>query len=136
MAKATRDNGTQIEVLRAIWSELKEVRTSFGTQLEATRRSFQEELGATRRELGERIDQTNQRLDAARTEIRAEIGDLRRQSVESETRLATATAELAGDVRTLTGLIRDWRDEHRADREELRARVTRLEDHVGIGSGH
>ena len=95
-----------LEVLRGIWNEIKT--------------------------LVARVEQTNQRLDAVRVELKDEIDVLRRRVVESEVRLATATTELSSDVRELSGLIREWREEHRADRVELRARVARLEEHAGI----
>jgi hypothetical protein len=42
---------------------------------------------------------------------------------------------LSYDVQQLSGLIRDWREEHRSDRTELQARVARIEAHLGLGSG-
>jgi chromosome segregation ATPase len=104
-------------VLRAIWNEMKG--------------------------LNSRVDKTNERLESARVELREEISELRgelkeevdllrRRVVESEVRLATATTQLSSDVQELTGLIREWREEHRADRAELRMRVARLEAHVGL----
>ncbi len=111
----------QIELLRAIWNEMKAVKASLESQFEATRR-----------ELGTRIDQTNERLDAVRGELKDEMDGLRRRVVESEVRLATATTQLSTDVQQLSGLIREWREEHRADRAEIRARLTRVEEHVGL----
>ena len=35
-------------------------------------------------------------------------------------------------VLQLSGLIREWREEHRADRAEIRARLTRVEERVGL----
>jgi hypothetical protein len=44
------------------------------------------------------------------------------------------TTQLSGDVQELSGLIREWREEHRADRAEMKARLLRLERHVGFES--
>jgi chromosome segregation ATPase len=114
-------DGEQVEILRAIWNEMKALKASLESQLEATRR-----------ELGARIDQTNVRLDAVREELKGEMDGLRRRVVESEVRLATVTAQLSTDVQQLSGLIREWREEHRAERAEIRTRLTRLEEHVGL----
>jgi uncharacterized protein YlxW (UPF0749 family) len=83
--------------------------------------------------LNARVERTNERLDAVRTDVTDELDHLRRRVVESEVRLATATTQLSGDVQTLSGLIREWREEHRSDRAEMKDRVARLEQHVGIG---
>jgi len=107
----------QVELLRGIWNEMKG--------------------------LNSRVDQTNVRLDAVRTELKGEIGALRvelksevealrRRVVESEVRLATATTQLSTDVQGLSGLIREWREEHRSDRAEIKERLGRLEQHVGL----
>jgi hypothetical protein len=85
-----RGGSEQVQILRAIWTEMNA--------------------------LNGRVDQTNARLDAVRTERRDEIDSPRRRVVESEVRLATATTQLATDVQSLSGLIREWREEHRADR--------------------
>lgn len=82
--------------------------------------------------LNARVERTNERLDAVRTELSGEVDQLRRRVVESEVRLATATTQLSGDVQTLSGLIREWREEHRSDRADIRDRVARLEQHVGL----
>lgn len=129
---AKRGNGggpkgnESVEILRAIWNEMK----ALNSRVDQT---------------NQRIDQTNQRLDALglqlkgeidllRREVTNEVDLLRRRIVESEVRLATTTTELSADVRELSSLIRDWREEHRADRAEMKMRLGRLEDHVGIGS--
>ncbi|MGI5861162.1 MAG: hypothetical protein ACOX6T_03785 [Myxococcales bacterium] len=124
MARKTDGNGKsdrQVELLRSILGEMKALRASFESQLEATRR-----------ELGGRIDQTNERLDSLRAEMKSEVDGLRRRVVESEVRLATATTALSNDVHELSSLIRDWREEHRADRAALSARVSRLEEQAGV----
>jgi hypothetical protein len=111
----------QTELLRSIWTEMKAVKAALEAQLEATRR-----------ELGSRIDQTNERLDAVRGDLKTDFDGLRQRLVESEVRLGTATTGLSGDVRELSALIRDWREEHRTDRADLRARVLRIEEHLGL----
>jgi uncharacterized protein involved in exopolysaccharide biosynthesis len=113
---AKRGDSEQLQVLRAIWTEMK----ALNGRVDQT---------------NVRLDQTNARLDAMRTELRDEIDGLRRRVVESEVRLATATTQLATDVQALSGLIREWREEHRADRADIRARITRIEQRVGIADG-
>ena len=119
------DSGAeQVRILRAIWTEPKA-------------------LNARVDQTNARLDQTNARLDAVRTELRSEIeglrhelrdeiDGLRRRVVESEVRLAIATTQISSDVQALSGLIREWREEHRADRAEIKVRVARLEQHVGL----
>jgi hypothetical protein len=62
-----------------------------------------------------------------------QVDGLRRRVVESEVRLATTTTQLSPNVHERSGLIREWREEHRADRADLHARVARLEERVGPG---
>jgi chromosome segregation ATPase len=110
-----RRDDQQVEILRGIWNEMKA-------------------LNARVDQTNARLDQTNARLEAIRVELRDEIDGLRRRVVESEVRLATATTQLSSDVQALSGLIREWREEHRGDRAELRARIARLEERVGPSS--
>jgi hypothetical protein len=110
-ASGARDE--QVEILRAIWNEMK----ALNGRVEQTNL---------------RRDRTNARLDAVGVALRDELDALRRRVVESEVRRATATTQLSADVQTLSGLIREWREAPRADRAELRARVTRLEAHAGL----
>lgn len=116
MSESNGDS-SELEVLRMIWNEMK-----------ALRASLHQELQETRDELGTRIDSTNKRLE----ELKGEFDSLRRRVTESEVRLATATNELAAETRELMHLIREWRDEHRTDRADLRSRVARIEDHLGL----
>jgi hypothetical protein len=110
---ATRKRGgstvpdEHLEVLRAIWTEMKG--------------------------LNARVDKTNDRLEAVRQELKDDQDALRRRVVESEVRLATVVTQLSSDVHERNGLIREWRSEHRADRADLRSRIDRIEEHVGIG---
>ncbi len=89
--------------------------------------------------LNGRVDGLNDRVDATNAALHDEIGGLRidfkvevRKNVARDLRLGTAVAELALDVRELTGIVHAWRDEHRLDREDLRERVARLERRVGL----
>jgi hypothetical protein len=66
------------------------------------------------------------------TGLRSDIDLVHRRSVDRDMRLATSLTELSRDVRELTVVVHDWRDEHRLDREQLRDRVERLERHVGL----
>lgn len=115
-----RRSDEQVEILRAIRNEMKALNARV------------DQTNARLDQINARLDQTNARLDAVRTELRDEIDGLRRRVVESEVRLVTATTQLALDVQALSGLIREWREEHRADRAELRTRVARLEERVGV----
>ena len=114
--------------LRGMWGELKAVRSSIDTQVGSLRAELSQQIGET----NQRLDVTNQNLEALRYEVNGKMKTLSHQVLESETRLATATLQLTTDVRDLSGLIRDWRQEHREDRESLRARIDRLERHAGI----
>jgi hypothetical protein len=128
----------QVEILRAIWNEMKGLNgrvNATNAQLEQTTARL--ELNSAR--LEQRIDQTNARLEKGFGELRAEMvgirGDLdrvHRGSVDRDIRLGTAITELGRDVRELTHLAHDWRDEHRLDRAAPHGRVERLERHVGI----
>jgi chromosome segregation ATPase len=108
---AMADN-EQTEILRGIWTEMKA--------------------------LNGRVDKTNTGLEAVRTEFSGALVDLRsemnenieslkRRMTDSEVRLATAVTQLASDVQSFGQQVKEWRKEHREDRNELRARVSRLE---------
>ena len=133
--RSKSEGAEQVEILREIWNEMK----ALNSRVDKT---------------NQRLDKTNERLDAVRTELKQEIGDLRselkqemtelrsdikdevdqlrRRVVESEVRLATATTQLSTDVQSLSGLIREWREEHRSDRAEIKRRLERIEAHVGL----
>lgn len=66
-------------------------------------------------QLSERVDVTNDRLDKG-------LSDLAQRIVHSEIRTATAIAELAGDIREMTGVLRNA--------SELRPRVERCEHDI------
>jgi gas vesicle protein len=172
----------QLEVLRAIWGEMKGLNGRVGTtnerldqtnqQLDDLRRELKTEMGELRGELkteigelrgqlkteiGELRGQLKTEIGELRSELKTEIGELRSEvrdevgalnvgvsglrsdidlahhrSVDRDLRLGTSLSELSRDVRELTLVVHDWRDEHRLDREELRGRVERLERHAGL----
>jgi len=126
-ADGNAQSDQQVELLRSIWGEMKALRASFDSQLEATRRELGERIEQTNRQL----EQTNGRLDSLRADLKSEVDGLRHRVVESEVRLATATTALSNDVHELGSLIREWREEHRADRAALATRVSRLEEQAG-----
>lgn len=66
-------------------------------------------------QLSERVDLTNERLDRGLSELAQRI-------VHSEIRTATAIADLVGDVREMTGVLRNA--------SELRPRVERCEHDI------
>ncbi len=124
----------QVEILRLIWNEVKATKVSLETRLETGLRTTREELCAridqTREELGARIDG----LGASIEQVNETVDAQGRRITESEMRLATATTELARDVHELSGLLREWRQEHRVDHKGLKRRVENLEDHAGLAA--
>jgi hypothetical protein len=114
----------QVELLRSIRDEMR----ALNGRVDATNAAIHDEIGGLRSE-----------FVGLRSDVKDEIGDLRsdlkteiRRNVDRDLRLGTAVAELALDVRELTGVVHAWRDEHRIDREDLRERVARLERRVGL----
>jgi chromosome segregation ATPase len=99
----TRSQDERVEILRQIWNQMKA--------------------------LNGRVDKTNDRLD--KTNERLDGTNERLETLSR--RLTVITSQLSTDVQSLTGLIRDWRQEHREDRAEIKLRLERLEAHVGIG---
>lgn len=135
---ADSNGSEQVEILRGIWNEMKALRAEFGgriAELGGRIDLTNTQLGAVRTEISARLDQTNLRLDSVRTELKGELDALRRQMVEGDMRLATVVTELAGDVRDLSGVIRDWRADHRAEVAALRERVERLVKNAGLPQG-
>ena len=129
MAKSGKNGDSeQVAILRGIWNEMKALNKRVdqtNDRLEAVRFELKTELQAGRVEL-------KTELEAVRSDLKSEVDGLRKRAVESEVRLATATTELSGDVRELSGLIREWRTEHREDRADIRTRLDRLEAKVGL----
>ncbi len=121
----------QTEILRAIWNEMKGMKSSLVFQLETMRQELSERIDRTNERLdrtNERLDWTNERLDR-NTERLDEFGH---QLVESEMRVATALTDLAGDVRSVSVAIKEWRGEHRGEVAELRRRVDRIEERLRV----
>jgi hypothetical protein len=118
----------QVELLRAIWNELK----ALNGRVDTTNAALHDEIGglrsAVRDEMGSLRTEAREEFLLLRTELKGEG----RRNVERDARLGTALAELSLDVRELTGVVHAWRDEHRTDREDLRERVARLERRVGL----
>lgn len=81
-----------IEILRSIRDGVHET----NARLDRTREELSQRIDQTREELGQRIDQTNARLDR-----------LERRQVESEVRLSTEIAAVAGAVYDVRDLLRD-----------------------------
>jgi predicted nucleic acid-binding Zn-ribbon protein len=123
-----QENNEQTELLRNIWNEIKSVNQNLSSRIDQTNerldlmnKELRGEIASSKIDLGRRIDQTNERLDSVRSELITRM-------TESEIRLATATNELALNVRSLSGIISEWRKEHRASTEQISQRVTRLEE--------
>lgn len=107
------DGEQQLEVLRAIWAEMK---------------GLNGRIDGVRADLGD----VKAELVTLRADVKIEDDALRRRLTESEVRVSTAVTELSGETRALALLIREWRDEHRTERGELRGRVDRIEKHLGL----
>ena len=122
--KVETEASAEVTLLRGIWEEIK----ALNQRIDHVRIDLAGRIDQTNAQLG----QTNARLDLVRDELKSDNQDLRRRLTESEVRVGTALTELSSDIRDLHGLIREWREEHRADRAELRGRVDRLERHAGL----
>jgi predicted nucleic acid-binding Zn-ribbon protein len=128
----------QVEILRAIWNEMKALNGRVSTtnsQLEQTNARLEEntaKLEAGLELTNARLEQGFGELKSEMVSIRADINLVHRRSVDRDLRLGTSLTELGHDVRELTHLVHDWRDEHRLDRADLHERVERLERRVGV----
>lgn len=110
----------QLEVLRAIWNEMK----ALNGRIDGVRT----DLDGVRADL----DGVKAEVALLRADVKAEDDALRRRLTESEVRVSTAVVELSSETRSLASLIREWREEHRQERGELRGRVDRIEKHLGL----
>jgi chromosome segregation ATPase len=122
--------------LRGMWQEMKvlgrrvdRVRTELSARidqtnerLDATRSDLSVRIDAVRTELSARIDQTNERVDALR-------GEFARALAESQTRIATELLAVRQVLDTVTTILRQ-RDADRAALAQLAERVGRLEQRV------
>jgi hypothetical protein len=91
---------------------LEDLRTELKAEVGGLRTELRTEVGGLRAELRSEVAG----LKAEMSGLRGDIDRVHRGSVERDVRLATSLAELACDVRELTLLVHDWRDEHRLDR--------------------
>ncbi len=131
----------QVEILRAIWNEMKALNgrvTTTNSRLDDLRSELKSEVGGLKSEMGglkTEMSSLNSEVTGIKVEMvgmRADIDLVHRRSVERDIRLGTSLTELARDVRELSHVVHDWRDEHRLDRAELHERVGRLERHAGL----
>ena len=139
----------QVEILRAIWNEMKALNgrvTTTNSRLDDLKLEVIGVRSELKSEIGDLRSELKSEIGELRSDLRSEVGSLRsemsgmrqdidlvhRRSVERDMRLGTALAELSHDVRDLTHVVHDWRDEHRLDRADLRDRVERLERRVGL----
>ncbi|MBI5525688.1 MAG: hypothetical protein HY897_05085 [Deltaproteobacteria bacterium] len=117
---AGNGGGEQVEILRAIWNEMK----GLNAGVDKTNERLEKTNGRLDKANG-RLDKTNEALDSMRSEmsglraeLKTDVDTLHKRAVESELRLATATTEFSTDVRRLSGLFHGWREEHREDRAD------------------
>ena len=108
------DGDEQLEVLRAIWNEMK---------------ALNGRIDGVRADLTTLRSELKAEIATLRAEMKAEDDALRRRMTESEVRVSTA---VSGETRALASLIREWREEHRAERADLRSRVDRSEKHLEL----
>jgi hypothetical protein len=121
----------QVELLRGIWNEMTALngRVSItNDRLDDVRVELKSEIGALRVETREGLTEVRGTL----IELRDRIDLVHSRSVERDTRLGTAFADLALDVRDIKGVVHAWHDEQRLDKAELEERIERLERHVGL----
>ena len=123
-----RQTGEEVVVLREIWNELKSVHSSLKGELSRTR----EELSTRVDGLSRRVDETNTRIEEVSDELKLDGAALRHSLVEGEIRVATAVTELTGTITGLREAVTGWRAEHRADRDQFRHRIERLEERAGL----
>ena len=90
------------------------------TEIRDEIRSTNRRLDETRADLAGRIDETNSRLDETNRRVDETIKHL----VETEVRLSTAILDLRGSIVEVRDLLREQLD--------LRHRVTRIEQHLGL----
>jgi chromosome segregation ATPase len=141
-----------LEVLQGIWGEMKGLNgrvNATNDRLDALRSELKTEMAELKTEVAEvktevaevktEVAEVKIEMSELRSDLRDGMGALRsdldlvhRRSVDRDLRLGTALTELSRGVRELTLIVDDWRDEHRLDRQELRARVGRLERRVGL----
>ena len=83
------------------------------------------------RDIREEIRRTNTCLDETKTELKAELAQLRDRTTESELRTATALVNVADAVREVKQLLSDRLD--LGDRlERCEGEIKLLKEHVGL----
>ena len=122
-------NTEVLEVLRGMWGEMKTVSARInttnerldrlGADLNARIDETNERLDRGLSDLGARIDETNERLDRGLSDLGARIDETNR-------RLEIGFGHLTRRIDNV--LVGGHRDEH----AELRDRVGRIEEHVGL----
>ncbi len=131
----------QVELLRGIWNEMKALNGRVTTtneqlgEVRAEMRAGFEEVRGSIQVLGDRIELVHSRsverdlhIATALANVAGEVHELRGEMHE----LRGDVHGLRLDVRDLKSVVFEWHDEHRADRTNLEERVERLERHVGI----
>jgi putative component of toxin-antitoxin plasmid stabilization module len=111
-------NGQVVEILRAIWNEMK----TLNGKTDRVREELSSRLDRVTAELSGRIDNVAQGL----ADLRGEVVELRQEITELREETAKGLATL--DVRLDNFLIGQHGREHGA----LRDRVTRIETHLGL----
>jgi hypothetical protein len=143
------DNNEQAELLRNLWNQLKDVQSTLRSDIAKVNTDLCARIDGTNdridgtnarldklgADLGARIDATNERIDGTNDRLDKLGADLGARINETHTRLDDANLELRGlRAATQGGFELMSRANHRGDQEvdELRARLDRIEDHVGL----
>jgi hypothetical protein len=104
-----KEQGLELVKIR---EELVQTRHELGGRIDQTR----EELVQTRHELGDRIDQTNVRIDQLRVELLTDTAAIRTATQAGLELLSRADAR------------------HEREDSDLRSRIDRIEQHIGLRS--
>jgi phage shock protein A len=114
-------NDEHLEVLRAIWREMKTLNGAVNDT-----NAGLAQTNARLDQTNARLDQTNTRLELGFAETNARVAGLERRQTEVEIRLSTELVAVVTAVREVRDLLRDGRtDARRVDR--LEERVEALE---------
>jgi hypothetical protein len=132
----------QLEVLRSIWGETSTLNgnvTTTNARLDVLKCEMAELRGeiktgmiGIRHELRSEVGELRGEINTGMSVLRGDMDLVHRRPVERDLRLGTSLAELSHNVHDLTLLLHDWREEHRLERDDLRARVERLERRAGL----
>src|SRR5207237_1048436 len=124
----------QVEVLRLIWQEIKDLGKNLGGRIDETNRRLDEtkeglesQIGGLRREMKAEISELRREMTAdnaeLRHELKEEIAELRHVMAEGDMKVASEVTALAHDVRTLLTQI----VESRVNGERIVACEARIE---------